>query len=91
MRLGDSSSIYSATCSLPASQAMNFFTTNVKEMGIPQVVAVKLYQCIKLWRAQAEKMVIAEDLSSAAAADVITTELIDNVIDDAPMTVNSDN
>ena len=90
MRLGDSPSIYSATCSLPASQAMNFFTTNMKEIGISQVVAVKLYQCIKLWRAQAEKMV-AEDLSSAAAADVITTELIDNVIDDAPMTVNSDN
>jgi hypothetical protein len=57
---------------------MTFFISNVKEMGISHVVAMKLYQRLKLWRAEAEiKIVVVEDLSTtaaSAAATVNTTE-----------------
>ena len=68
---------------------MTFFISNVKEMGISHVVAVKLYQRFKLWRVQAEKMV-TEDLSAAAAtADVVinTTQVNNN----PDIIVSSDN
>ena len=75
--------IYSATCSLPASQGMNFFTTNIKDMDISQVVAIKLYQRLKLWRAEAEKL-IAEDLSNSTLEANVSD-------DDVPLTINSNN
>ena len=60
---------------------MTFFISNVKEMGISHVVAMKLYQRFKLWRAQAEIKIVVEDLllsTATAAADDDTTQIIND-------------
>lgn len=65
---------------------MTFFISNVKEMGISHVVAMKLYQRFKLWRAQAEIKIVVEDLllsTTTAAADDDNNQAIVTAADDS--------